>query len=98
MFKVRRKSDGLFLKNGGSFHIKGTVWKRKSDALSSVNYCFVKFNAVNPIIFDLEVVEYDLVEKSSETVFNATKSKKMKDKFNTVSPVEIAKQRMKTET
>ena len=70
IFKIRRKSDGLFLSNGGNywtFNKFGKVWKKINHVKSHLTNNYQKdLYAEN--WKDLEVVEYEIKEVSRKDI------------------------------
>ncbi len=97
MFKVRRISDGTFLSGYKQFNNIGKIWKTKGSALSAITSQFTKSDSIDNIIFDLEIVEYDLVEKSAKSYLKIATKHARKRIMKNSTPVQIAKYRMKYE-
>lgn len=73
IFKIRRKSDGLFSTGGTSpsFNAKGKVWKARNHVTShmkQIGYQYYNPKTKDDYYRDCEVVEYEVVETEVSAV------------------------------
>ena len=71
IYKIRRKSDGLFSKGGSTPHFnkKGKIWKQRGHLTSHINQLWnggrsMRYgnDATNHVYTDCEIVPYEIVE------------------------------------
>lgn len=79
VYKIRRKSDGLFMTKGSrpwecSFSKKGSVWLNKGQAIRNIDYKHMEDGSSIPkdILSELEIVEFEEV-KSYSIMFDLDK-------------------------
>lgn len=68
IYKIRRKSDGLFSMGGTTIRFTnvGRVWKRKSDLTNHINT--LSSVDIEKYYEDCEIVTFELIEKETQSV------------------------------
>jgi hypothetical protein len=87
VFKIRRKSDGKYYsKSSKDWGPMGSIYSKESYAISAVNY---KLRHRPADVLDLEVVEYELVEKNTTPLLERMKGKTKEKIMKLLTPKDV---------